>query len=71
MAFDGAEQVQARPFEAGDPAFLDLLDGNGIEVVQTLASLAYDGDQIRLGQEVEVLSDRLAGHGQVLAEFAQ
>jgi len=54
-----------------DPAFVDVVNGDRIEVVQLFAAVPDDGDEVGVLQQVQVLGHRLAGHVEVRAERGQ
>ena len=45
-----------------NPAFVDLLNRHGIEVVAFLSPMPDDNDEICFLEQVEVLGDRLTRH---------
>jgi hypothetical protein len=54
-----------------DPAFGDLVDGRGVEVVTLLPAPADGGHEVGVLQDGQVLADRLAGHVQTGAQLTQ
>src|SRR6266536_164030 len=60
ISLELAEREQARAFVFADPAVGDLVDGDGIEVVQLLAPAPECRHEIRFLQNSEMLGDRLA-----------
>src|SRR5262249_49138043 len=70
-SFQIVESLQARLFELGNPAFVDLLQRNGIEEVQLFATAPHGGDQVRGLQYVQVLRHTLPCHVQVLAQVVE
>jgi hypothetical protein len=50
-----ADRLQAGPVEPRDPALLDLVDRRRVEVVKPFPSAPYDGDQVGLLKDVEML----------------
>src|SRR6266516_5518024 len=71
ISLELAEREQARAFVFADPAVGDLVDGDGIEVVQLLAPAPECRHEIRFLQNSEMLGDRLAGHVAVFAKLGQ
>src|SRR6266542_6794675 len=71
ISLELAEREQARAFVFADPAVGDLVDGDGIEVVQLLAPAPECRHEIRFLQDSEMLSDRLAGHVAAFAKLGQ
>jgi len=57
--------------EFANPALVNLVDRNGIEVVELFTSLPLHGDEIGVFEQFEVLGDRLASHVQAGAEFGK
>ena len=58
-------------FELSNPAFVNVVNGNGIEVVELFASLPLDRNEIRIFQQTEMLRDGLARHAKLFAQFAE
>ena len=58
-------------FEFSDPALVDLVQRNRVEVVQFFPALPNDGDQVGLFELLQVLCYGLACHVHLLAERAQ
>jgi len=54
-----------------DPAFGDLVDRCGVQVVELLSAAAHRGDEICRLQHRQVLADRLAGHVEPRAQLAK
>src|SRR5689334_5969589 len=71
LPFQLAERGKFPALEFPDPAFADLMDRNGINVVQLLAAMPERGDEISRFENPEVLCDRLPRHGEAVAEFVQ
>ena len=46
--------------EGTDPALMDLLDGNDVQVVPTLSAAALDDDEIGIGEHRQMLHHRAA-----------
>src|SRR5262249_39723001 len=69
--FEGVKRLQARFFEFGDPALVDLLQRHWIEKVQLFAAPPYGGDQVRRFEHVQVLRHTLARDVQVLAQVVE
>src|SRR5277367_5488156 len=57
--------------EFPDPTFGDLVDGNGIDVVELFPPSPLPGYETRLPENGEMLGDRLARHGEPRAQLAQ
>ncbi len=60
-----------RPFVCADPALVNLVDRNGIEEMQLLASVPDDGEKVGGFEDFEMLGHGLAGHGEMGAEFGK
>lgn len=58
-------------FELSNPAFVNIVNGNGIEVVELFASLPLDRDKIRVFEQAEMLCNGLARHTEFPAQFAE
>jgi hypothetical protein len=65
------ECLDAGLLEFSDPAHIDFVDGDGVEIVQFLAASFRRGDQIGLLQQIEMLGHRLTAHVMALAEFRE
>jgi hypothetical protein len=63
-----AEGLQTVALVFADPALVDFVNGDGIEVVELFAAVPDGGDEVGVLEEVEVLGHGLAGHVEVLAE---
>ena len=48
-------------FELGDPALVDLLDGDGVQMVHADTPLFAGDNEIGFGEDIEVLHDGEAG----------
>jgi hypothetical protein len=68
MLLEVAESLEAVAFVFADPAFVDVVDGDGVEVVELFAAVPDGGDEVGVLEEAEVLGDGLAGHVEVRAE---
>jgi hypothetical protein len=66
-----AQRSKTWRFELVDPTFLDVMERDGIQVVQLLPTPTGCADQIGGLENGEVLGRRLTGHVEVLAELAQ
>jgi hypothetical protein len=66
-----AEDLEARALKFADPALVNLMERDGIEVMQFLATMPDSGDEVGLFKDHEVLGDGLAGHVEVFAEIAE
>src|SRR5580704_16772043 len=64
-----AQRPQPMALVFPDPAFRDLVDRHGVEIVQLLAPTFDRGDKVRVLQDCEMLAHRLPGHGKPSAEF--
>src|SRR5215212_7196695 len=72
VVLEAGEQFDVVDCVGADPAVVDLLDGQRVEVVPAEAALAPDDDQAGLLQDAEVLHDRAAVElGEVAAEVAR
>jgi len=69
--FHVAQRLQARTLEFADPAFANLMDRHGIEVVKLLAAAFDRRDQIRLLENGQVLAHCLPRHGKALAQLTK
>lgn len=65
------QRVEALLFKFPNPAFVNLVDWNRVEVVQLFPSLPLDRNQIGVFQQAKVLRDRLPRHAQSLAQLTQ
>ena len=65
------ERPQLMALELADPAFIHLLDGDRVEVMQLVTSTPNCRQQIAGLQQQQVLRHRLARHVQMLAEFPE
>ncbi len=68
MLLEVAEGLQAVALVFADPALVDFVDGNGVEVVELFAAVPDGGDEVGVLEEVQVLGDGLTAHVEVLAE---
>lgn len=68
MLLEVAEGLQAVALIFADPALVDFVDGDGVEVVKFFTAMPDSGDEVGVLEEVEVLGHGLAGHVEVLAE---
>ena len=68
MLLQIAEGLQTVALVLADPALVDFVDGDGIEVVEFFAAVPDHGDEVGAFQQVQVLGHGLAGHRQVRAE---
>ena len=68
MFLQGAESLQAVTLVFADPALVDFVDGDGVEVVELFAAVPDGGDEVGVLEEIEVLGHGLPGHVEVLAE---
>ena len=50
---------------------MDIVDGNGVEEVQLFPSPPLHREKVGVLEQLKMLSDRLPGHPQALAEFPQ
>jgi hypothetical protein len=71
LLFDGAQRAQARALELVDPALLDLVQRDRVEVVQLLAPAPDRADQVGGLQHGQVPGGRLARHADVSDQLAQ
>ncbi len=55
-------------FEFSDPAFVDFVQRNRIQVVQFFPALPMDGHEVCLFELLQMLCNRLARHVHVFAE---
>src|SRR5437868_10461323 len=65
------ERVQAPTFIFSDPAFVDLVDRYGIQVVQLFTATPHRDDQIGLFEQSKMFAYSLTRHVQLVAQFAQ
>lgn len=70
-AFEFGEQVEAGVLVLADPAFGDVVDGDGVEVVDLLAAPPERDDEIGVFEDAEVFGGSLAGHVEVGGEAAE
>lgn len=68
MLLEVAEGLQPVPFVFADPALVDFVDGDGVEVVELFATVPDGGDEVGVLEEIEVLGHGLAAHIEMLAE---
>lgn len=54
-----------------DPAFVELVEGDGIEEVELLTATPSGGDEVGVFEDFEVLGDGLTGHVEAAAEIAE
>src|ERR1700730_18965718 len=66
-----AQGIQPPPLEFSNPALLDFMDRDRVQVMQLLASLPLGDDKIGSLKHTEMLCDRLPAHVQTLAELAE
>jgi hypothetical protein len=66
-----AESLQALALVLANPALVDFVDRDGIEVVELFAAMPDGGDEVGLFEKVEVLGHSLAGHVEVRAQGGQ
>src|SRR6266542_4748995 len=71
LSFQLTERCKFPALEFPDPAFADLMDRDGIEVVQLLAAMPERGDEVGRFENPKVFCDRLPRHGEAVAEFVQ
>ena len=71
LVLEVAEGLEVGLFELRDPALVDLVERDGVEVVELLPALLDRGHETRGLEDFEVLGDALAGDGQVLAQRAE
>ena len=71
MLFQIAQGLQAMALVLADPALVDVVEGDGVEVVQLFAAVPDDGDEVGVLEQVEMLGHGLAGHVEVRAEAGQ
>ena len=71
MLLEVAEGLQAVALVLADPALVDFVDGDGVEVVKLFPAVPDGGDEVGVLEEVEVLRHGLAGHVEVLAESGE
>lgn len=69
--FEVTQGVQVLPLKFLNPTLVDLVDGDGVKIVQLLAPPADGRNEVGVLQAAEVLRDRLARHHEVRAEFPQ
>ena len=66
-----AESLQLRALIFADPALVDFVNGNRVEVVELFAAAPDDGNEVGLFEEVEMFGHGLAGHVEVLTKLGQ
>jgi len=71
VPLQGGQCLKPRLLEFADPPFGDLVERHRVEVVQLLPSPPHGADQVGGLQDGDVLGGRLAGHGQLAAQFTQ
>src|SRR6185436_16186920 len=71
LPFQLAERGKFPALEFSDPAFADLMDRDGIDVVQLLAPMPERGDEVGRFENPKVLCHRLPRDREAVAEFAQ
>jgi len=71
MLLEVAEGLQAVALVFADPALVDFVDGDGVEVVELFAAVPDGGDEIGVLEEVQVLGNSLTAHIEVLAESGE
>src|SRR4029077_2328294 len=70
-SFEIRECLEARFFELGNPALVDLLQRYWIEEVQLFTAAPYGGDQVRRLEQAEVLRHALPCHVQVFTQLVE
>src|SRR5215470_19253667 len=75
LSFDAflelVERLEAAPLELPDPAVVDLVNRNRVEVVELLAPAPRRRDEARVFEHVEVLRHGLPRHVHPVAELGQ
>jgi hypothetical protein len=69
--FEIGEGAEGDALVLVDPAVGDLVNGDGIEEVELVASAAAGGDEVCLLEDAEMLCDGLTGHVNSFAELAE
>jgi hypothetical protein len=69
--FEIAQSLQAMAFVFVDPTPIDLVDRDGIEIVELLASVPDDDDEVCFFQDNEMLGHCLTGHVEQLRQPAE
>ncbi len=69
--FEIPQHVQGLLFIFLNPTLVDLVDGDGVQIVQLLAPPADGRNEVGVLQAAEVLRDRLARHHEVRTKFPQ
>jgi hypothetical protein len=57
------EEAEPPALELPDPAFGDLVDGHGVQVVELLPPAPADRDEVGCLEDFKALGDRLPRHG--------
>ena len=71
MKLHAVQRVKPRMFERLNPAILNPLQRNGIQVMQFAPPLPDGADEIGRLEHAEMLAHRLARHLEVFAELSQ
>lgn len=69
--FEGRECREARALVFADPAFGDVVDRHGVEVVQLFAPALLGGDEIGFFENTQMLGYSLTRHIHGLAQFVE
>ena len=69
--FQVSQRREPAALELVDPAILNLIERNRIQVVELFPALPDDGDEIGVDEQLQVLRHRLARHFEMLAELPQ
>ena len=71
MLLQIAQGLELGPLVLADPALVNFVDGNGIEVVELFAAVPDHGEEVGVFEDFEVLGHGLARHVEVGAEVAE
>lgn len=70
-AFELGQRVKLLPLKLVDPPLADLVDGDGIQVVELFAASPHGDDQVGRLQNPQMLHHRLPAHREPLAQLAE
>jgi len=63
-----AQRAKAAALEFFDPAHVDFMQGNGVEVVELFPAVPDDRNEVRILEQLQMLGHGLPRHVHVLAE---
>ena len=71
MFFEIAQGLELRPLVLADPAFVDFVNRNGIEIVELFAPLPDDAEEVCTFENLEMFGYGLPGYFEMGAELGQ